>query len=68
MIKKKWDYKIAEKQSTEDTFMDELLDALNPRCCTVCLGTGNGLYLGWSQGYEDCEACDGTGFKEEITV
>jgi DnaJ-class molecular chaperone len=45
--------------------MTELLDSINPRACEVCLGTGQGWYLGWSQGYEDCETCDGTGFRAE---
>jgi len=51
----------------EDRFMDDLFDAIDPCCCDLCWGTGEGIYLGWSYGYEDCEACDGTGFKEEVT-
>jgi DnaJ-class molecular chaperone len=54
-----------DEQSHEALFMTELLDSINPRACEVCLGTGQGWYLGWSQGYEDCETCDGTGFRAE---
>jgi hypothetical protein len=59
---------MSEKRRGEDVFMDNLLDDLDPRSCDACFGTGHGVYRGWSQGYDDCEGCDGTGFKGEVTA